>query len=73
MGDEIERAVHTHITSRWRKVALVIAAAADTLGRPSDDKELDRLETSLGKLISAGEVEARGDLNVWRDSEVRLK
>jgi hypothetical protein len=73
VSDEIERVVRAQMTSRWRKVALVIASAADTLGWSSGDDELARIETSLGKLIDAGEVEARGSLTAWRDSEVRLK
>lgn len=56
---------------RWQKVAMVIASASQSAGLPHAD-QFDIIATRIIVLVRAGKLDAVGDLNDWRDSEIRL-
>lgn len=61
--------------TRWTKVALVVTQASDAnaaaLDVPERDRRLADALTALRQLVATGQLEARGDLEDWRHSEVR--
>ncbi len=70
MADAVDEALMAEIGERWRKVAMVLAQAADKLGWDSVD-DFDRLAKRLETLVADGQLEAQGNLGRWRYSEVR--
>ena len=71
---ELDTALLACLTQRWMKVASVLGRAAEVpgLGYQPGTEDYDVLALRLGELVASGAVEARGDLNHWRLSEVRL-
>ena len=69
--DELDAALLAQARPQWRKVALVLALTAETFGELGDS-EFDILAERLHTLVSAGKLQAQGDLAKWRRSEVRL-
>jgi hypothetical protein len=61
--------------ARWTRVALVITQASEANAAALDvserDKRLTDALTALRQLVVTGHLEARGDLEDWRHSEVR--
>ncbi len=70
MAAAIDEALMAEVGERWRKVAMVLAQAADKLGWDDDD-DFDRLAKRLETLVADGQLEAQGNLSRWRHSEVR--
>jgi hypothetical protein len=56
---------------RWQKVAMVIAKTAQSAGLQHDDL-YDAIATRIEALVRAGKLDAVGNLNDWRHSEIRL-
>jgi hypothetical protein len=58
----------------WKKVAFVIASTWKTLTGevPSDDETCDRVARRVNALVHRGHLEAQGNIQNWRRSEVRL-
>jgi hypothetical protein len=56
----------------WRKVAMIIGRVLS--GRPEygDEAIAQRVADRIVALVNAGRLEAQGNLNKWRHSEVRL-
>jgi hypothetical protein len=56
----------------WTKVAMVIAKVAGAMGRdlPSGDEGCEVISEHIEVLIRAGRLEALGNTNTWRFSEV---
>jgi|SRR5579863_1029485 len=69
----IEEAIIFAVGDHWKKVAMVIAKAADALGRdlPSGDEGCEVIAERIEFLIRAGRLEAQGNTKNWRFSEVR--
>jgi len=58
----------------WRKVALIIAKAAERLGPglPDGDEGYEMIAQRVETLAQAGRLVSQGELTRWRHSEVRL-
>ena len=69
----IEDAIILAVEDHWTKVAMVIAEAADAMGRdlPSGDEGCEVISEHIEVLIRAGRLEARGNTKNWRFGEVR--
>ena len=67
----IDEALLAEVRPRWRKVAMVVACA---MGRPSHIKGIP--DTFYGQrmcaLVAEGRIEAQGNVEYMRFSEVRL-
>jgi hypothetical protein len=74
--DEIDEAILTFLKSvepRWRKVAMTVVKAAESLAAelPEGDDGYHLVHGRILALFEAGTIEAQGDLNQWRFSEIR--
>ena len=83
--DRTDQAILTCCKPRFRKVARVLTDVAQALGMPlpmaehlySDEApeeptEVDFIADRIKTLVLAGTLEAQGDLDQWRFSEIRL-
>jgi hypothetical protein len=68
----IDGLILSTVVRQWRKVALIIGkvhtASRNDAAETSDDAIADRIRA----LVDEGKLEAQGNLNRWRHSEVRL-
>jgi hypothetical protein len=75
MNEEIDKAILAYLKSErhWRKVAMTVSRAAKSLGTkiPAGDDGYDLIHQRILFLFQAGSIDAQGDLNQWRYSEVR--
>jgi hypothetical protein len=71
---EIDRAVLAVADEEWRKVAMVIARAAEILTpeKSQSDEGLRLIAGRVAELVRDGHLISQGDLSQWRYSEVRL-
>jgi hypothetical protein len=67
---EIDRAVLSIARPQWQKVAMIIAKVSTTLRWGEED--LNRIAARIQLLVSLGELQSQGNLEHWRNSEVRL-
>ena len=69
----IDDAILASVEGNWRKVAMVIAKASDTLGGelPQGDEGLNAIAMRIEVLVRDGRLVAQGDISKWRHSEVR--
>jgi hypothetical protein len=58
----------------WRKVAMVFARVAEALGGafPEGQAGHDFFNRRIETLVLTGRLDAKGNLKLWRNSEVRL-
>ncbi len=70
---EIDDAVLAVVGLSWKKVAMVIAKAADKLeGRlPAGLEGHALVAKRINRLVQEGRLVAQGDVGKWRHSEVR--
>jgi Protein of unknown function len=70
---QIDDAVLAVAQASWKKVAMIIVETASTLGNsfPSTDEGCDSVANRIHALIRDGRLEARGNTDEWRTSEVR--
>jgi Protein of unknown function len=71
--EEIDRLILSFAHEEyWRKVAMIISRVLS--GRPDCGDEIiaQRVADRIVALVKAGRLEAQGNLNRWRHSEVRL-
>ena len=70
---QIDDAVLAVAQASWKKVATIIVEAASRLGSefPRTDEGYDSVATRIDALIRDGRLEAQGNANEWRTSEVR--
>lgn len=68
---KIREAILTSCTSRPSKVAMIVARCSDVLG---DDSKimLETIGREIEMLVADGALEATGNSDDWRRSEVRL-
>lgn len=73
-ASEIDDAVLAAVDVHWRKVAMVIARAAEglQLGLPNADEGYRTIARRIEALVSAGRLTSQGDIAKWRHSEIRL-
>jgi len=70
-GIDINGHILASCHDRWQKVAMIIAKATQRADEQESDLS-DAIATRIEMLVCAGKLEAAGDLNDWRRSEVRL-
>jgi len=70
--EDLDRLVLTEATARWVKVARIVARVGQSEIDLDTDKGYQLIADRIVALVSAGELEAQGDLTNWRFSEVRL-
>ena len=70
---QIDEAILSASVASWRKVALVIAVAQETLGNnlPQGEIGLDLIAKRIEVLLQDGRLLTQGDIRKWRYSEVR--
>ena len=74
ISSEIDDAILAVVQPSWRKVAMIIAQAADNLGDdlPNDETGLNLIADRIAALVRDGRLVAQGDIANWRSSEIRL-
>ena len=68
----IDECLLSHMSHRWQKVARVVALTMRTLDREFPDLPAVFYSLRIKSLVESGAVEAAGDLNRMRFSEVRI-
>jgi hypothetical protein len=73
MNTRIEEAILFAVGDRWTKVAMVIANVADAMGTAlaTGDEGYEEVFEHIKVLVRAGRLEAQGNTEDWRFSEVR--
>jgi hypothetical protein len=71
---EIDEAVLAAAQGHWRKVAMIIAKAADRLGKdlPEGDEGHILIARRINHLVRKGQLVAQGNVGRWRNAEVKL-
>ena len=69
---EIDEAILSIVTSRWQKVAMVIAKALGTQLHKAAEPDYRDVAARIEFLIDEGKLQCQGDPRHWRCSEVRL-
>jgi len=70
-SDLVDQTILANCKPQFRKVALIVGNVAIALKVPMDQDKVfiaDRIKA----LVKAGRLEAEGDLDRWRFSEIRL-
>ncbi|MDP9422885.1 MAG: hypothetical protein M3Q19_08645 [Pseudomonadota bacterium] len=70
--NQIDDYVLASCRPNWSKVAMVISRTRELAGLPSDDGNYELIAGRISALVRAGRLEAQGNLENWRGSEVRL-
>lgn len=71
-SNEIDEAILSVVTSRWQKVAMVIAKASELRRDKAAESDDQDIAARIESLIDAGKLQCQGDPKHWRRSEVRL-
>jgi hypothetical protein len=69
---DIDAAILGFAITRWQKTAMIIAKSEQSLRASKVDASLDDIAERIYVLEAQGRLESRGDLTLWRHSEVRL-
>ena len=69
----LDKFILDSIDSNWQKVAMVVARALTDhdLEFPESEDDAEFVASRIRQLVQAGQLEASGDINDWRFSEVR--
>jgi hypothetical protein len=67
---ELDKLILARVQPRWRKTAFIIAAVEQSLGLEQSDDQA--IAARIVGLVKAGKLEAQGNIDEWRYSEVRL-
>ena len=72
--DEIDEAVLAVAQPYWRKVAMIVLEAAKRLGSnlPAGDEGYVLIAKRISRLVADGRLVAQGEVDRWRNAEVRL-
>ncbi len=68
----LDQLILTHVTHNWQKVAMVLAKALrarENMGSPISAEEL---AARVEALVRNGKLEVRGNVQRWRESEIRI-
>ena len=57
---------------QWRKVAMIISKVRDECRHRGVDTNCHDIAQRICVLVEGGQLEAQGDLSLWRHSEVKL-
>jgi hypothetical protein len=57
---------------QWLKVAMIISKVVDECRRRGVDINCHDIARRICALVEGGQLEAQGDLSLWRRSEVKL-
>jgi len=70
---QIDDAVFSSIEPRWQKVAMVLSRAAKMLygNLPEGEEAYGMIARRIELLVESGRLQSRGDISLWRSSEVR--
>ena len=71
-AQDVDGRILANCRLRWQKVAKVIYLAREQSGLPDDDASYDLVADRLNSLIESGKLEAVGNIDNRRRSEVRL-
>jgi hypothetical protein len=71
---DIDAAILAVAKTSWRKVALIFSQAAKHISADFDAREdaYRLVARRIHALVADGRLEAQGDLEKWRHSEIRL-
>jgi hypothetical protein len=72
VNTDIEQIILSCARSNWQKTAMVIARAEAECQRRSIEISHEALADHLKSLVTRGQLEAVGNLSLWRHSEVRI-
>ncbi len=69
---EIDEAILSHVSTKWKKVALVVVKVADEsdVSFSDDEDDFEIIAQHLELLVGEGRLLAQGNLKDWRNSEV---
>jgi Protein of unknown function len=71
---DLDRLIFSLLKSDWwRKTARIIGDAAEHYEARSIPIKYDIIAARLQALAEAGQIDSKGNLSMWRHSEVRLK
>ena len=70
---DIDAAILAGVDASWRKVAMIVAKAAERLAKdlPDADERYNLIARRIEALVSDGRLVAKGNIKQWRHSEVR--
>jgi Protein of unknown function len=57
---------------QWRKVAMIMSPVVNECSRHGGDADWHDVAERICALVEDGQLEAQGDLSMWRHSEVGL-
>jgi hypothetical protein len=69
----LDEVIFSIVTPRWQKVAMVIGKALDRCEQFGYQVSDDVLGARILHLAQSGRLESQGNLQIWRDSDVRTK
>jgi hypothetical protein len=70
--DDIDQQILSAVSSRWQKVARIIAVVAGRTGEGQEHDNHCRIAKRIEALVDSGQLEVQGNIARWRFSEVRL-
>ena len=68
----LDKIILSFANVQWRKVAMIISKALDECGHRGIDINCHDIARRIRMLVEDGQLEAQGDLSLWRLSEVKL-
>jgi uncharacterized protein DUF3658 len=71
-GEYLDGLILSFAQVQWRKVAMIMSQVVDECRRRGGDADLHDVAEHICALVEDGQLEAQGDLSMWRHSEVRL-
>jgi hypothetical protein len=69
---EFDQLLLSFCSERWQKVARIIGETFDALEARGLPISADQADARMAALVGSGQLEAKGDIERWRYSEVRL-
>jgi hypothetical protein len=69
---EIDEVILPLVGRQWQKVAMIVAKAQRECEQRHIAITYEDIGRRIAALVSAGAIEARGNVSRWRESEVRL-
>lgn len=70
---EIDRIIFSVMNQRWRKMVMVVILASRQCERSNLQVSDEIIAARIQALADEGHFESRGDLRMWRHSEIRQK
>jgi hypothetical protein len=70
--DDVDALILSFAQVQWRKVAMIMGKVADACSPDGGEADLHHIAERICALVEDGQLEAQGNLSMWRHSEVRL-